>query len=124
MRIRKSALIVAIAALGIAGTGCRDQNPEKVEVFSGHHFLASDKAPTKSLGEDCTEGGQAECKDQGAVCFHYQSDPARGYVCSVPCASDADCPVDWTCMSMLPGVEGSRYCSPPPTWIGRVAVER
>ncbi len=118
MRMRLHVLAVTIAAVGALGSGCKDETElGKVEVFSGHNFLRTDKAPTKSIGEDCAEGGQAECKDRGAVCFHYQADPERGYVCSVPCASDIECPESWCCESVVPSMPGSSFCVPPKEWV-------
>lgn len=118
MRVR--ALLLCVAVLG--SSNCSRGGPEEPGTppqLTVRQAVVS-AAPTRAVGEDCTRGGASECRS--GRCLHYKPEPGGGYVCSRTCASDAECPEEFSCRSWYPGEEG--WCTPPASWAARPARDR
>src|SRR4051812_49320523 len=57
--------------------------PVSSRVLTEHRPLAAASSPSKSIGEDCTTYGRAECLS--GICLHVKAQPNAGYFCSKRC---------------------------------------
>jgi hypothetical protein len=120
-------------ALGwsVALTWACDVQPEEVprapapansKVFTEHRPLAAASPPSKSVGEDCTTHGRAECLS--GLCLHVRPQPGAGYFCSQKCRDLEECPDGWRCALLVPGGAEGGVCQPPSAWVSAVALPR
>ena len=91
-------------------------------VLTEHRPLAAIGPPGKSVGEDCTTYGRAECLS--GLCLHVRPRRDGGYFCSEPCHALEDCPEGWQCARLMPGGSEDGVCQPPTSWASSVARPR
>lgn len=87
---------------------------------------------TKFTGESCAKEGVSVCRPgprgEPASCFHYgpgldEKGEDPWFVCTTTCATDRDCPLEFTCVDLLPG-RGNRVCAPRPDFQPKRALPR
>jgi hypothetical protein len=88
--------------------------PVSAGVLTEHRPLAAIGPPGKSVGEDCTTYGRAECLS--GLCLHVRARRDGGYVCSQVCREPGDCPEGWQCRHLMPGGSEDGVCQPPAGW--------
>lgn len=113
-----TALLIAIAC-GV-GIGIHRLSPGDAPVLSEHRPIAA-SAPSKQLGESCTENGGSACFS--GLCLHVSADRNAGYFCSRTCASSQDCPREWNCAQIYPAADAS-VCVPPANWEARLTASK
>jgi hypothetical protein len=91
-------------------------------VLTEHRPLAAASPPSKSVGEDCTTYGQAECLS--GLCLHVRPQRNAGYFCSQACRATEECPEGWRCARLMPGSPEAGVCQPPPGWVSAEAQLR
>lgn len=94
--------------------------PASERVLTEHRPLEAISPPGKSVGEDCTTYGRAECLS--GLCIHVKPRPDAGYFCSQPCLGPEECPEGWKCARLMPGDSDEGVCQPPPGWNSAVAA--
>lgn len=104
---RKSHFAVTIT-LGLFLFACKAPPPELV---TEHKSKVNSNLETQGLvglGGDCS-GGASQCSSN--VCLHIRPEIDQGYICSVGCKNDGDCPPAWGCKELYPSPDGL-FCIP------------
>lgn len=96
--------------------------PTRVGVLTEHRPLGAVGPPSKSVGEDCTTYGRAECLS--GLCLHVKPRPDTGYFCSQACRGTEECPEGWRCARLMAGGSEEGVCQPPSSWNSAVASPR
>ncbi len=78
------------------------------EVLTEYRF-PGDGPRGLAAGADCSRGGPAACAS--TTCLKVQPGYGQGYVCSLDCQHDGECPDDWRCRALFPGA-AARVCFP------------
>ena len=101
----------AMALLGSCNRAPGDDGADQPpRLFTQYQPLnAPANVPKKKTGEDCSTYSGAEC--ESALCVHTQHDPKKGYLCTVTCKFNSDCPSGWNCIQVYPG-PGAQLCAP------------
>lgn len=60
------------------------------------------------VGDDCRLGGELSCRSR--LCLHTGTEPSSGFICSLYCLSNENCPDRWRCSPFLE----QGVCLPPP----------
>jgi hypothetical protein len=118
------AFVVALWLLMPLGcSGCRTEDPRAPsedldggggldggadEVLTEYRF-PGDGPRGLAAGADCSRGGPAACAS--TTCLKVQPGYGQGYVCSLDCQHDGECPADWRCRALFPGA-AARVCFP------------
>lgn len=100
----------------------RASTPTSARVLTEHRPLVAAGPPGKSVGEDCTTYGRAECVS--GLCLHVRPRPDEGYFCSQSCLNTEECPEGWRCARLMPGGSEEGVCQPPSGWGSAVASPR
>ncbi|RKG81649.1 hypothetical protein D7V88_26120 [Corallococcus terminator] len=67
-------------------------------------------APKLAVGESCVEGGDSSC--ESGRCVHMPgAGLGQGYYCTRECTRTAECPAEWPCVKVAPGVSEG-LCQP------------
>jgi len=111
-------LLIAVAC-GV-GIGIHRLSTGDTPVLAEHRPLEV-AAPSKELGESCTENGGSACFS--GLCLHVSPDRNAGYFCSRACTSSQDCPKEWNCAQIYPAADASA-CVPPASWESKLAVAK
>ena len=98
---------------------------------SAAHVVQPTLTPTRWPGEPCHLEGSSVCRPGRlgpGLCLHYSkgldaNGDDIGYVCTTPCADNADCFEEFNCQDILPG-EGNRVCLPHRDFQPRRALAR
>jgi hypothetical protein len=96
--------------------------PASSRVLTEHRPLTAASPPSRSVGEDCTTYGRAECLS--GICLHVKPQPDSGYFCSKRCRGLEECPEGWRCARLVPGGAEDGVCQPPSAWVSAVASPR
>lgn len=104
------------------GEPVRTPASESARVLTEHRPLEAAAPPSKSVGEDCTTSGRAECLS--GLCLHVSPRPGEGYFCSQRCRALEECPEQWRCARLMPGGSEDGVCKPPAGWAPAVARAR
>jgi len=96
--------------------------PASARVLTEHRPLVAVGPPSKSVGEDCTTYGRAECLS--GLCLHVRPRPDSGYLCSQACRGLEECPEGWQCARLMPGGSEEGVCQPPSGWVSAAASPR
>lgn len=97
-----------------------ESSPSEDAVLTEHRTALAAQA-TQGLGENCTTHGASECLS--GVCLHTGTERDDGYFCSVNCTAAKECPEQWQCAQVYPGV-AQRVCVPPSDWKAALAKPR
>ncbi|MBN1207282.1 MAG: hypothetical protein JXB05_20525 [Myxococcaceae bacterium] len=97
-------------------------SPASRRVLTEHRPLIPSHPPSKSVGEDCTTYGRAECLS--GICLHVKPRRDAGYFCSQMCLGTAECPEGWRCARLMPGGAEDGVCQPPSSWVSAAAQPR
>jgi len=99
------------------------KHDEAPRVVTAKQFVSGLPA-SRTVGESCAAGGADEC-GLNQLCLHTQPAPTEGWICSLKCRSEEDCPGGsdgrWICGEFYPG---HRACVPPPDWQPRAVTSR
>lgn len=118
---------LAVMSVIAAAVGCDagKGEPGRPPVLITEHRAVEAGTRQRQVGEDCTRGSHSDCAS--GLCLHASSQgsslPGAGYFCSRTCQAVSDCPVDWRCQQVMPGV-AEQLCVPPSGWTASAATPR
>lgn len=109
---------IAVFVALLSATGCSFQPEPDVNRVTTRAGLSAASVPSVELGQDCSAQRQL-CKTGHCLATVLAGRPA--FVCTVLCATDDDCPLDFSCGEVAPRAYA---CIPSPTHNLRRVVVR
>lgn len=116
----KPILVAAQVALLVTGTACTGNlsaPPEHRALSEKSLALAASPTagPKGGIGQPCPTGEGTEC--ESGWCLKTGIIRKEGYFCTAECATEKNCPLDWSCRQPYPEAP-NRWCVPPENWNG------